>query len=89
MKPLQYHPKDPTSCSHRILKFLIKSSTSEPIPAHQLSNTLTPDTSYNEANSILEYYQITRSNDDDHTSLTSSMAARTGESGDDNDDTKL
>lgn len=88
MKPIQYHPKDPNSCSHQVLKFFIKSTTGEPIPAHQLSTTLTPDTSYKESNTMLEYYQITRSNDDDdHTSLTSSMAAPTGES--DNDDTKL
>jgi len=87
MKPIQYHPKDPNSCSYQVLKFIIKSTADEPILAHQLSTTLTPDASYNESNPMLEYYQITRSNDDDdQTSLTSSMTAQ---SGDDNDDTKL
>jgi len=60
LEPLQYHPEDPKSCSHQILKFLIKSSPTEPISAHQLSNTIVPDSTDNEAASMMKYYQMTQ-----------------------------
>ena len=59
MKPIQYYPKDPSSRSHQILRFLIKSSTSAPIPAHHLHVTHTPDSDENEDK--MQYYQVTRS----------------------------
>jgi len=60
MKPIQYHPKDPNSCSHQVLKFLIKSTTDKPLPVHRISHVLTPDS--DEDGDKMQYYQISRSN---------------------------
>jgi len=62
MKPIQYYPKDPSSCSHQVLKFLIKSTTDKPLPVHRVSHVLTPDSDEDRASSKMQYYQISRSN---------------------------
>jgi len=61
MKPIQYHPKDPNSCSHQVLKFLIKSTAGQPTPAHHVTHTLTPDSVEDEAK--MKYYLISRSDE--------------------------